>query len=218
MKRITSIILLALLMTMMGHEKTESKPHKNSGKNKSSYVVLTIEGREYGKFGIKDDVPFATDSSGKTAANISLGTDGFSIYLIGGDVTATRGTILYLFLKNASGPGKYSFDGLTISGFDGSGTNLNYRTGVGDNNFFFYNTDEQINRTRQGGASCVSKGSGILGKTEVEVTKFTRNSSNPNGLIEGNFTAKLNGNSVKDKDDCGSDRQLTITGYFYVNN
>ena len=62
---------------------------------------MNIEGREYGKFGIKDDVQFVSDSTGKTNATISLGSDGIAITLFGGDVTATRGTILYMFLKNA---------------------------------------------------------------------------------------------------------------------
>lgn len=211
-----AILLLSILITIIGFEKVESNP--GDSKKKSSYVILNIEGIEYRKFGIKDGVLFETDSSGKTAATVSLGSIGLAITLFGGDVTATRGTILYLFLKNAIDVGKYSFDGLTISGYDGSGTNLNYRTGVGDNKLFFYSTDEQINRTLLSGGLCNTKGFGVFGKTEVEITQFTRNNANSNVIIEGNFTVKLYGNSVKDTDDCRSDKQLNISGYFYVNN
>lgn len=124
-----------------------------------------------------------------------------------------------MYLKNVTGLGKYSFDGLSISGYDGSGTKLNYRTDTGDINYFFYDTDKKIIRTQPGGGgSCSIKSSDLFGKTEVEVKQFTRNGANPNGIIEGTFTARINGNSVKDVNDCLSDQELNITGYFYLNN
>jgi hypothetical protein len=219
MKKIICISLLSILITIIGYQKAESNSNKNISKKKSNYVILNIEGLEYGRFGMKDGAPFVTKGRGKTAAIIGLGSNGFAITLFDGDVTATRGTIMYLFLKNATGIGKYSFDGLTISGYDGSGTKLNYRTDVGDINHFFYDTDEKIIRTKPGGSrSCNIKSSGIFGKTEVVITQFTRNAANPNGIIEGTFTARINGNSVKDVDDCLSDQGLNITGYFYMNN
>jgi hypothetical protein len=216
MKKISSIALPFLLITISGHQAALS--NKEKFKNKSSYVVLKIDGREYGQFGIKEDVPFVNDSTGKSTAGISLGPEGLAVTVINGDVTKTRGTILNLFLKNAVGTGGYSFDGLTISGYDGSGTNLNYRTGDGDTKFFYYSSDEKLNRKPQGGKSCKTEKSGLLGKTEVKIIQFTRNATNPKGVIEGNFSARLNGNSVKDVDDCQSDRVLNISGYFYVNN
>ena len=218
MKKIICISLLSILITIIGYKKAESNSNKNISKKKSNYIILNIEDLEYGKFGIKDGVPFVNESRGKTAATISLGSDGFAITLFDGDVTATRGTILNMFLKNATGLGKYSFDGLTISGYDGSGTKLNYRTDTGDINFFFYDTDKKLIRTPGGDGSCNIKSSGPFGTTEVVVTQFTRNAANPNGIIEGTFTARINGNSVKDVNDCRSNQELKITGYFYLNN
>lgn len=207
------------MITFIGCKKTESNPDKDVSKKESNYVILSIEGIEYGKFGIKEGVPFVNESRGKTTASISVGDNGLAITLLDGDVTATRGTIFVLFLKEATGIlENYSFNGLTISGYDGSGANLNYRTDANDISFFFYNTGEKMNRTLPGGGTCNIEGSGILGKTVVKVTQFTRNYDNPKGIIEGNFTVRLYGNSVKDTDDCLSDRELNISGYFYVNN
>ena len=50
------------------------------------------------------------------------------------------------------------------------------------------------------------------------ILNIARNAAIGSVIIEGNFTARLNGHSVKDVDDCLSDRDLNITGYFYVNN
>jgi hypothetical protein len=181
MKKISSIALLLLFITISGHKAAHSNQEKF--KNKSSYVVLKIEGREYGQFGIKEDVPFENDSTGKSTASVSLGSEGLAITLQNGDVTTTRGTILVLFLKNAVGSGGYNFDGLTISGFDGSGTNLNYRTGEGDTKLFYFSSDEKLNRKPQGGKSCKTEKSGQSGKTEVKIIQFTRNATNPKGVI-----------------------------------
>ena len=214
MKKLINIAILSLLITSIGCGKTESNPDKNVSKKKSRYVILTKEGIEYGKFGIKDGVPFLIDGKA-TDALIGVGNNGLTINLMSGEVTTTSGALFIMLMKNATGVGQYTFDGLSISGFDGSGTDFTYRTDPGELNMYLYSTGEKIIRTPEGNGACIDKHSGTFGTTEVIVTKFTNNNDG-HWLIEGNFTARLNGSNASSK--CESDRVLTVTGYFYSEN
>ena len=176
MKKIYLYFILSILIIFIGCQKIESDPNNSIAKKKSNYVILNIEGHEYGKFGIKDGVQLLNADGNKTDATITLGTTGFDVSVTDGDVTANRGIIFYMFLKNATGLGTFSFDGSTIrgNGYNGSGTTLNYRTDTGDINFFFYDSGEGINRTLTSSGGCNKKESGVLGKTVVEVTQTSR--------------------------------------------
>ena len=214
MKKLINIAILSLLITSIGCGKTESNPDKNVSKKKSRYVILTKEGIEYGKFGIKDGVPFLIDGKA-TDALIGVGNNGLTINLMSGEVTTTSGALFIMLMKNATGVGQYTFDGLSISGFDGSGTDFTYRTDPGELNMYQYSTGEKMIRTRPSGGSCNLVGSGTFGRTEVTVTQYTDNNDG-HWLFEGSFTVRLHG--INDASNCISDQVINVSGYFYSEN
>ena len=213
MKKLINITLLSLLITFIGCGKAESDSEPIVQKKKSCYITLNIEGGESGTFGKKDGVQLLKDGKETNSPNIGLGPEGFNMLFSNGD-WETRYVMFVLQIKSAVGEGHYEFDGLTNLGGGGSGTDLSYRLEPGEFNMFYFKTDEKIIRTPDDG-SCFEKGSGIVGKTEVTITKYTNNNDG-HWLYEGTFKAQLYG--TKNPNGCASDEAINMTGSFYSEN
>ena len=216
MKKLINIALLSLLITIVGCGKAESDSDTTIPKKKSCYIIFNINGTEYGKFGKKDGVIFLKDGN-ETSVQIGSGPEGLHINFNSGD-WETKYVQFVMSMKNATVVGHYSFDGLTI-GSGGSGTDFSYRAKPGENNYFIYDTDEKLIRTPDNdNGSCIMTHSGIFGTTKVNIIQYTNNNDG-HWLLEGNFTARLYGVNVLDNiDNCVSDEEMELSGYFYSEN
>lgn len=219
MCKFTNIALLSLMIAFIGCGKAESDSESDTNlpKKKSCYLIFNINGTEYGKFGKKDGVIFLKDGN-ETSVQIGSGPEGLHINFNSGD-WETNYVQFIMSMKNAAVVGNYSFDGLTISGSEGSGTDFLYRTKPGENNYSVYDSGEKITRTPDiDNGSCMQTHTGIYGTTIVNIIRYTNNNDG-HWLLEGNFTARLFGvNVLENIDNCVSDDEMELSGYFYSEN